>query len=403
MENKVVIVNACRTPFDKFGGVMKNISSIDMTAEVLKNVVEKVGVSKDDVEEIVLGVAVHAELAQYSNIPVRQAALKAGYPETVWSYTVDNACCSSMVAFSQAYKHIKYGEKTVAIAAGAENLSNVPFIMGSKARWGNKAGDIKLVDPMTHVGYEAWAPVSVSANNVAKKVGITREQLDKWAYRSQMKYQEANEAGKFKDEIIPLTVNGPRGSVTVVEEDQGPRADTSLEKLGKLPSVYGTELITAGNAPGLNAGASAILLMSEEKAKEYSLTPLAYVVEVASAADDVEDAVISVARCVKSVVEKSGKTLDDVDVMEINEAFATIPIVTTKYLSEGDDEMWEKLQEKTNVNGGAIAIGHPMGATGTRLIMTAMYELHRRGGGIGVAGICGGLGLGEGVMIEVTK
>ena len=401
MENNVVIVSACRTPFDIFGGVMRETSSIELATHVMKNVVERVNLPKEAVEEIIMGVAVHAELAAYSNIPARQAALKAGFPQTTWSFTIDNACCSSMVAFSQAYKHIKYGDKAVAMAVGSENLSNVSYLLSSKVRWGTKMGDVKLFDPMTSVGYADWKPVSVCADIVGERNNISRDMMDAWAYRSQMYYQKAKEAGKFEDEIVPYVVHTKKGDITVTE-DQGPRADTTMEKLAKLRTVYGTKSITAGNAPGLNAGASAILLMSEDKAKEYGLKPLAYVRAVASAADDEDDSAISVARCIRDTVNSVGKTLDDLDVIEINEAFAVIPIVATKYLAEGDEALWKRLQEKTNVNGGAVAIGHPMGATGTRLIMTAMYELRRRGGGLGAAGICGGIGLGEGVLIEVV-
>lgn len=399
--NKVVIISAVRTPFDKFGGLMRDIPSIELGKKALEAVVDRVGLPKDKVEEIYYGTTISAEVGQYLNIPARQALLKAGFPSSTLSLTIDRACCSSMTAFQMAYRQIKYGETSIAIGAGAENLSNVPYIV-SGARWGKRLGDLKMVDLMADIGYKGWNPVSVDASEVAVEYGVMREEQDFWAYLSHQRYQTAFECGKFVDEVIPYEITDAKGINTVITADQTPRPDTTTEKLAKLKTVYNTPTVTAGNAPGLNAGASAILLMSEEKAKTLGYEPLAYVDDVASKSDDARYIASVPAAVIKLLLEKTGKTLDDISLIEINEAFAAMPLVSTKILANGDETRLKKLRDMTNVNGGAIAIGHPMGATGARLIMTLMYELRRRGG-TGIAAICGGLAQGDAVMLTAAN
>lgn len=399
---EVVIVEAVRTPFDKFGGLMREIPSIVLAEEVLTNVLKRVNLPKDIVDEIFYGTTIHAEIAPYMNVPVRQALLKAGFPSTTVSMTVDRACCSSMTALQLAYKAIKVGEISIAIAAGAENLSNVPYLVAGP-RWGKRLGHLIMEDLMGDVSYKGWNPVSVDASEVAVEYGINREEQDKWALQSHRRYYEAEKAGKFKDEIIPYEVKDSKGNAILIKEDQSPRPDTTLDQLSKLPTVYNTPTITAGNAPGLSTGAAAILLMSEMKASKLGLDPIAYVRDVASAADEARNIARVPAVVINKLLNKNSMTVDDIDLIEINEAFATMPLVSTKILAEGDSKKLERLRSITNVNGGAIAIGHPMGASGARVILTLMYELQRRGGGIGVAAICGGLAQGDGVMIECAK
>lgn len=399
MSKKVVIVSALRLPFDKYGGVTKDIRSIDLGSEVLKRVVERVGLAKDQVEYIFYGTTIHAEISPDVNVPVRQALLHAGFPSSTLSLTMDRACCASMAAFTAAVREIQAGEIKVAIAAGAENLSHVPFLLQG-GRWGNKMGAMELQDVNAGFNYPGFGPVSVDTDNVAAREGVTREEMDQWSYRSQMRYQEALAAGKFKDEVIPLTIHTKKGDI-VLNEDQSPRADTTYEKLASLKAVYGTKAITAGNSPGLNSGASAILLMTEEKAKEYGLEPLAYVRDAVAVASDYENIPVVPALAIQKLLKRNDMKPQDLDLIEINEAFAAMPLVSTKLVAEGDQALTEALRAITNVNGGAVAIGHPMGATGCRLIMTLMYELRRRGGGVGIACLCGGLAQGDGVMIEV--
>ncbi|HPK54318.1 MAG TPA: thiolase family protein, partial [Smithellaceae bacterium] len=327
---------------------------------------------------------------------------RAGFPVTTISMTVDRACCSSMTALHLAYKAIKSGEISIAIAAGAENLSNVPYLVNG-LRWGKRLGHVMMVDQLDAVGYAGWNPVSMDASEVALEYGVTREDQDKWALQSQQRYARAKEEGKFRDEIVPYVIKDPKGNTIILSEDQSPRPDTTLEKLAKLPTVYNTPTVTAGNAPGLSAGAAAIVVMSEEKAKELALQPLAYVCDVASVADEARKIPCVPAGAIRKLIARNNMTLDDLDLIEINEAFAAMPLVSTKILADGDSKKLARLRNITNVNGGAVALGHPMGASGARIIMTLMYELRRRGGGIGIAAICGGLAQGDGVMIECRK
>jgi len=398
-KNDVVIVSAVRTPFDKFGGDMKEISSIDLGIEVLKNVVDRVGVPKDKVEEIFYGTCMHLEVGMFQNIPARQALLRAGYPVGTRSITIDRACCSSMYAIHLAYNNIKNGDTEVAIAMGSENMSNVPHVV-SGARWGKKMGNLILDDQLFGAGYKGWNPVTVDAGEVAAEYGVSREEQDMWAYQSQQRYAQAKAEGKFKDEIVPLEIKAGRG-VKVIDEDQQPRPDTTLESLAKLPTIFGNPTVTAGNAPGLNTGACALLLMSAAKAKEFGLKPLAVIRGIGSIAEEPKNIPVAPAVVIKKMLEKTNTSLDEIKLIEINEAFAAVTTVATKILADGDAEKLEQIRSITNVNGGAIAIGHPVGATGARLVMTLMLELQRRGGGKGVAALCGGLAQGDGVLIEV--
>ena len=400
MDKKIVIVSACRTPFDKFGGAMKSIPSIDLGQFVLEKVVEQVNFPKEKVEYIFYGTTIHAELAPYVNVPVRQALLKAGYPATTLSMTIDRACCSSMAALMCACREIQSGEIEVAIAAGAENLSNVPHIV-SGLRWGQKIGDWTIYDVEQGFNYPGWGPVSVDTDDVAKEYSITREEMDKWSLGSHQKYLAADELGHFDKEIVPYVVKEKTGKEIIITKDQSPRPDTSYEKLASLKTVYGTDSITAGNSPGLNAGATALLIMTEEKAKEYEMEILGYIRDFSCVSSDAKNIPTVPALVTLKLLERNHMSIEDIDLLEINEAFAAMPLVSSKIIAKGDQELQNEILEKTNVNGGAIAIGHPMGATGLRLIMTLVYELKRRGGGRGIACLCGGLAQGDGVMIEV--
>ncbi|MBQ9973440.1 MAG: thiolase family protein [Oscillospiraceae bacterium] len=399
-KKNIVIVSACRTPFDRFGGVMRSVPSVELGQYVLEQVVDRVGLAKDQVEYIFYGTAIHAEVAPHVNVPVRQALLKAGFPATTLSMTVDRACCSSMTALMCACREIQAGEIEVAIAAGAENLSNVPHLV-SGLRWGKKLGSLDLYDVNAGFSYPGFGPVSVDTDQVAAQHGVTREEMDRWSLGSHQKYAAADADGRFDAEIVPYTCKDEKGREVTVEKDQSPRPDTSYEKLAALRPVYGTQAITAGNSPGLNAGASAVLVMTEEKAKEYGLEVLAYVRDFAAVSSQSQNIPTVPAQVAMKLLERNGMTVEQLDLLEINEAFAAMPLVSAKLMTQGNEAQYAGLLEKTNVNGGAIAIGHPMGATGLRLIMTLAAELRRRGGGRGIACLCGGLAQGDGVLIEV--
>ena len=402
-KNDVVVVSAVRTPFGKFGGTLKDIPSIDLAAMVIREALQRVNVKGEEVEETYYGSAVPGEVGLETDVPARQATLKAGMPADHVSITLDRACCSSLSAVRLGYRGIRGGEVEAALGVGAENMSRTPLIVPPDVRWGRRLGNIELWDGLYGLGYKGFNPVSVDAGEVALEYGITREDQDRWAYGSQMKYAQAFAEGKFKigEELMKVDIPQKKGPPIILEKDEFPKSDTTLEKLAKLPLVYGSPTVTAGNAPGLDTGASAILIMSEKKAKEKGLKPLAKIISMVATATTPRLIAAIPGFTIQAALKKAGLTLDQIDLIEINEAFAAMPLVSNKILADGDSDKMKRLLEKTNVNGGAIAIGHPVGASGARILMTLIYELRRRGGGIGVASICGGLAQGDGAVVQV--
>jgi acetyl-CoA C-acetyltransferase len=404
-KNNVVIVSAVRTPFGRFGGILKDIPSIDLAAMVIREVLQRVNVKGEEVEETYYGTAVIGEAALETDVPARQATLKAGMPPNSISLTLDRACCSSLTALRLGYRAIKAGEIDIALAVGADNMSRAPYVIPPDVRWGRRLGNIQIWDGLFELGYKGFNPVSVDAGEVALEYGITREDQDRWAYQSQMKYAKAFSEGKFKlgEELMKVEIPMKKGPPIVLEKDEFPKPDTTLEKLSKLPLVYGSPTVTAGNAPGLDTGATAVLIMSEKKAKEKGLKPLARI--LSSVATAITPRLIAAIPgfTIQKALENASVSLDQIDLIEINEAFAAMPLVSAKILSDGNSEKMNRILEKTNVNGGAIAIGHPVGASGARILMTLIYELRRRKEGIGVASICGGLAQGDGAVVQVER
>ncbi len=402
-KNDVVVVSAVRTPFGKFGGTLKDIPSIDLGAMVIREVLRRVNVKGEEVEETYYGVAVPGEVGLETDVPARQATLKAGLPGDSVSITLDRACCSSMAAVRLGYRAIKAGEIEIALGVGAENMSRTPLVVPPSVRWGSRLGNIEVWDGLFGLGYKGFNPVSVDTGEVSLEYGVSREDQDRWAYGSQMKYAKAFKEGKFKigEELMRVEIPQGKRPPIVLEQDEFPKPDTTLEKLAKLPLVYGSPTVTAGNAPGLDTGASAILIMSERKAKEKGLKPLAKIVSMIATATTPRLIAAIPGFTIQKVLEKVGLGINQINLIEVNEAFAAMPLVCAKILANGDPEKMETILEKTNVNGGAIAIGHPVGASGARILMTLIYELRRRGGGMGVASICGGLAQGEGAIIQV--
>jgi acetyl-CoA C-acetyltransferase len=402
-KNDVVVVSAVRTPFGKFGGTLRDIPSIELGAMVIREVLKRVNVKGEEVEETYYGVAVPAEVGLETDVPARQATLKAGMPSESVSITVDRACCSSLAAVRLGYRAIKAGEIEVALGVGSDNMSRTPLLVPPHTRWGSRLGNIELLDMIYGLGYKGFNPVSVDAGEVALEYGVSREDQDRWAYQSQMKYVKAFSEGKFKvgEELMRVEIPQKKGPPIFFEMDEFPKPDTTLEKLAKLPLVYGSPTVTAGNAPGLDTGASAILIMSEKKAKEKGLKPLAKILSMVATATTPRLLAAIPGVTIQKALEKAQITLDQIGLIEINEAFAAMPLVSAKILADGDSKKMRSILEKTNVNGGAIAIGHPVGASGARILMTLIYELRRRGGGIGVASICGGLAQGDGAIVQV--
>jgi len=416
----MVIVGAVRTPFSRFGGALRDVPSIILGARVMAEAIKRVELTGDDVDEVYYGTCQPSETGLENDVPDRQAVLEAGLSPSTLSMTIDRACCASLTAVRLAMGAMKLGRAHTCLAVGSENMSRIPFMLPGLRWQGNRFGDIEIYDNVYMLGYKGWNaiskkraeialdfngwnPVAVDTGEVAVEYGITREEQDEFAYQSQMKYTEALNAGKYKmgEELMPLTFNRKKGSPIVFEKDEGPRPDTTLEKLAKLSTIYGNPTVTAGNAPGLDAGASALVLMIREEAERRDLKPLATVISAEGVADEPRYMARVPGPAMKKALDTAEMTLDQMDLIEINEAFAVMPLLSTLVLADGDAKKLKALRDKLNVNGGAIAIGHPVGASGARILMALIYELRRRGGGYGACAICGGLGQGEAAVIRV--
>ena len=398
--NEVVVVGAVRTPFSKFGGALRDIHSIDLAVFVIKECLRRSGLKGEDIEELYYGMCIQSEAALESNVNARQALLRAGLPPTLVSLTIDRACCSSLSAVQLGFRSILLGEASICMAVGTENMSNTPLVING-LRWGRGLLPPILKDHLNPITYSGFNHLAKDAGDVAVWHGIGREMQDAWAYRSQQRYQEALKQGKFNDEMMKLELHGGKKGPIIFDRDEFPKPDTSMEGLAKLKTVYGSPTVTPGNATGLDAGASALIIMRRSQAEKRGIKPLGTILTVQSIEVQPDRIAEAPAPAIQKALKKAGIGLDEVDLIEINEAFAAMPLVATKILSGGDGEKWKKLQDKTNVNGGAVAIGHPVGASGARILMTLIYELRRRGGGKGVCSICGGLAQGDAAVVEV--
>ena len=379
-----VIVSAVRTPFGKLGGALKDSEATELGSLVIRNALDRVGLENDEVEYVIMGQVLQGGAGQ---APARQASIGAGLPIEVPADTINKVCASSIRAVEMADQMIRAGDHEVIVAGGMESMSNAPYIL-KKARFGYRLGDGTLIDLMTHDGLTSTFDkrhMVEQASFVARELGIAREDQDRWALRSHQRAVEAIDEGRFRDEIVP---------VGDVDTDEGPRRDTSLEALAKLKPVFDPEgTTTAGNAPGVNDGAGALVVVSEEFAQKRGLDPLATIVSQGYVADDFAYLARTPAKAGQQALEKAGKTIDDVERVELNEAFSSVVLNSTKML--GADP------EKVNVNGGAVALGHPIGASGARILSTMIYELRRNGGGLGLAAICSGGGQGDALLLEV--
>jgi acetyl-CoA C-acetyltransferase len=400
--NDIVIVSAVRTPFGKYGGSLKDYDYYDLGAIPMKEVVSRVSLEPGMVDEVFWGVGDTSPCKDpYTPVAARQSLIKAGLPHETVSISFDMACVSAMHAVKLAAMTIKLGEAEIALAGGATSFSTEPMVVRGLRFSGYRLGDVKMEDPLYALGYKDFNPVAVDSDNVAKEYGIGREEQDEWALRSHTYYGDAWKAGKFKDEIMTLTIPQGKGEPKVLDIDEQYRPDTTLERLSKLSTVYGTEAITAGNAPGMNDGATAILVMTRGKAQKLGLQPLATVVSQVSLAINASRMPEGPGYAVQRVLKQADLNIDDISVMEINEAFACVPLVSTKLVAGDDAKKLKEIRDKTNINGSAIAIGHPNTASGARLIMNLMYELRRRGGGYALGAICGGLAQADATVIRV--
>jgi acetyl-CoA C-acetyltransferase len=378
-----VIVSAVRTPFGRLGGGLVDYEATQLGAIAIRAALDKIGLEPGEVEYVIMGQVLQAGAGQ---APARQAAVGAGIPIEVGADTINKVCASSIRAVEIADQMIRAGDHEVIVTGGMESMSNAPYIL-KKARFGYRLGDGTLIDSMTYDGLTSTFDkrhMVQQASFVSRELGISREEQDKWALRSHERAVRAIDDGLFEDEIVP---------VDEVTTDEGPRRDTSLEKLAALKPVFDPEgTTTPGNAPGVNDGAGAVIVTSEEFARRRGLEVLATIVSQAYVADDFAYLARTPAKAGGRALEKAGKTIEDVERVELNEAFSSVVLNSTKMLGADPD--------KVNVNGGAVALGHPIGASGARIVATMVHELRRNGGGLGLAAICSGGGQGDALLIE---
>jgi acetyl-CoA C-acetyltransferase len=388
-----VILGTARTPFGKVGGTLSSLEAIDLGGRVIEAALERSGVDPDQVDQVVFGQVLQAGQGQ---IPSRQAQIKGGIPKEVPSETVNKVCASGMRSIGIADLAIRAGEGEVAVTGGMESMSRAPYLLPG-ARFGFRMGDVSAIDAMTHDGLTnpfTEQQMINEASTVSNELEITRAEMDRFAERSHRLAAEATDAGRLAEEIVGVTVKSRKGESTV-EVDEAIRPDTTVEVLAKLKAVGGEDAThTAGNSPGVNDGAGAVIVASDEWAAKEGRAPLARVLSYGAVADDFPYLARTPAKAASKALEKIGKSPADVDLWEINEAFASVAINSVRMLGVEED--------KVNVNGGAIALGHPIGASGARIVGALVHELRRRGGGLGVAAICSGGGQGDAIVIEVN-
>ena len=400
-KNDIVMVSAVRTPFGRYGGSLKDFDYFDLGAIPMREVLKRVNLDPKVVNEVFWGAGDTSVCKDvYTPVAARQTLLKAGLPAETPSVSLDKACVSAMSAVKLGVMAIKLREIEVAIGGGATSFSQEPLIVRGLRFSGFRIGDVKMEDPLFQLGYKDYNPVSVDTDNVAAEYGITRTEQDEWALRSHQNYGKAWKEGKFKNEIIPLEIPQKSKEPLVLDIDEQYREDATLEKLSKLKPIYGCKAVTAGNAPGLNDGATAILFMRREKAEELHLEPIGTIVAMTSIAIHPNRMPEGPGIAIQKVLDLAKMKLDQIDVIEINEAFAAVPLVSIEVLCHRDKALAKAIQKKTNINGSAIAVGHPNTASGARIMMTLAYELRRRGGGYAVGAICGGLAQADACIIK---
>jgi acetyl-CoA C-acetyltransferase len=387
-----VVLGAARTPFGKMGGGLSSLDATELGGIAIRAALERAGVEPEQVDHVVMGQVLQAGQGQ---IPSRQAQMKAGIPKEVSSETINKVCASGLRASVMIDQAIRAGDMQVGVGGGMESMSQAPYLLPG-ARFGYRMGDAEMLDAMVHDGLTnpfSHKQMFVEATEVGDELEMTRADLDRWALRSHELALKATDEGRLPEEIVSVTVNGRKGT-TVVELDEGPRRDTSLEKLAALPGLVGKDgSHTAGNSPGVNDGGGALVLASEAWASANGKEALAEIVAHAQSANDFAYLATTPASAAKKALEKAGLQPGDIDVWEINEAFASVTLNSIRML--GIDE------ERVNVNGGAVALGHPIGASGARILGSLVLELRRRGGGLGCAAICSGGGQGDALILKV--
>jgi len=389
---RAVILGAARTPFGKFGGFLSPMSAPQLGGAAIREAIDRSGIEDAEIGHSIFGIVVQAGVGQ---IPSRQANHQAGLPFSLTTETLNQVCASGLRSATLGETLIRAGDYEVILAGGMESMSNIPYLL-PKARWGGHMGDMTAYDAMMHDGLlDAFEDVNMIqfGTDGAKKFDISREEQDEWALRSHQRAAAATDEGRMAEEIVGVKVPGRKGQTNYVEADESIRHDTTLEKLASLKPVDEGGTVTAGNAPGVTDGAGALVLAGESFAERRGLEPLASIVAHAKVAEEPPNLLTVPGNAGNLALGKAGWSADDLDLVEINEAFAGVTIHSTRIL--GVDP------EIVNVNGGALALGHPVGASGARILMTLVYELKRRGGGKGLAAICSGGGQGDAVLVEV--
>jgi acetyl-CoA C-acetyltransferase len=391
---KTVILGAARTPIGKMGGALATLEATELGALAIEAALERAAVEPEQVEHIVMGQVLQAGQGQ---IPSRQAQIKAGIPKEVSSETINKVCASGLRASVILDQAIRAGDMQVGVGGGMESMSKAPYLL-PQARFGYRMGDAKMLDAMVHDGLTnpfSGKQMFVEATEIGDELEMTRADLDRWALRSHERALAAIDEGRMSDETVSVTIKSRKGE-EVVDVDEGPRRDTSLERLAALPGLVGKEgSHTAGNSPGVNDGGGALVLSSDEWAQANGKQALAEIVAHAQSANDFAYLATTPASAAKKALEKAGLQPGDIDLWEINEAFASVTLNSIRML--GIDE------ERVNVNGGAVALGHPIGASGARILGSLVHELRRRGGGLGCAAICSGGGQGDAVILRVGE
>jgi acetyl-CoA C-acetyltransferase len=391
--SQTVILGTARTPFGKMGGAFASKGAPELGGDAIEAALERAGVGADQVQQVIFGQVLQAGQGQ---IPSRQAQIEGGIPKEVPSETINKVCASGMRTIGLADQAIRAGDLEVGVTGGMESMSNAPYLLPG-ARFGFRMGDVTAVDAMTHDGLTnpfTNKQMINEASEVGNELEITRPDMDRWAARSHQLAARATDEGKLADEIVSVTVKS-RKAETVVETDEAIRPDSTVEALAKLPAIGGDDAThTAGNAPGVNDGAAAVVVASEDWAQANGSEPLARVLAYGTVADDFAYLARTPAKAAQQALEKLDRSADEIDLWEINEAFASVALNSVRML--GIDE------DRVNVNGGAIALGHPIGASGARIVGALVHELRRRGGGLGCAAICSGGGQGDAIILEVA-
>lgn len=390
---EVVIASAARTPIGSFGGTLKNTTAVTLGKTAVEEAVKRAGIKPEQVDELVFGCVLQGGLGQ--NV-ARQVSLAAGLPIETPAMTINKVCGSGLRSVGLAAQIIKAGDADIVVAGGTESMSLAPYAVPA-ARWGARMFDAKMVDVMVNDGlWDAFNQyhMGMTAENVADQWGITREELDEFSLKSQQKAEAAIKAGKFKDEIVPVVIPQKKGDPIVFDTDEYPKFGASIEKMAKLKPAFKKDgKVTAANASGINDSAAALVVMSAEKAAELGITPLCKIVSYASAGVDPSIMGVGPIPASKKALEKAGLTVDDIDLFEANEAFAAQSVAVGREL--------QIPEEKLNVNGGAIALGHPIGASGARILITLIYEMKKRGCKKGLATLCIGGGMGTAMIVEM--